>query len=132
LHGLAHVGDHAAPPRGPRKQTHALDRLEQPFAFLLDEDRAEDGAEEPDVAAELSPAGQTREAGDAASVRRRSLRSSISPSMMRSIWRSFMKLTSVPRVHATCAKAGRPWSVASYFRGDARKAAEWLVDIYLY
>jgi hypothetical protein len=75
-----------------------LDRLEQPFAFLLDEDRAEDRAEEPDVAAELRPAGQTRGAGDAASVRRRSLRSSISPSMMRSIWCtlgtlvSFMKL----------------------------------------
>jgi hypothetical protein len=51
-YGRAHLFHGAALPGGSRKQAHALDDLQKPFAFLLDEHRSEDGPEEPDVAAE--------------------------------------------------------------------------------
>ena len=49
-----------AGPRGLRDRSHALDRLEEPLALLLDEDRAEGVAEQADVAPELRRSAQHR------------------------------------------------------------------------
>ena len=58
-HRLADVGDDPALPRRAREQPHALDRLEEPLALLLDEDRAEGLAEQADVAPELRRSAHT-------------------------------------------------------------------------